>query len=104
MALSDICLEWLQVDTERMARVDPSLLATPVPSCPGWDVAYVIAHTSWVHRYWTSALRLAEGEDARISSVPRWPDDVDVFVWLREGLVGLLRALDETPASKTVSR
>ena len=53
MALSDTCLEWLQVDTERMARVDPSLLATPVPSCPGWDVAYVIAHTSWVHRYWT---------------------------------------------------
>jgi uncharacterized protein (TIGR03083 family) len=102
MASGDSYLAWLQLDAERMATLDPTRLATPVPSCPDWDVAHVVAHTSWVHRYWTYALRHPEGEEARTSAVSLWPDDVDVFAWLREGLVDLFAALHDTPPTKPV--
>jgi uncharacterized protein (TIGR03083 family) len=103
MALSDSYLAWLQLDAERMATLDPALLATKVPTCPEWDVAGLIDHTAWVHRYWTYALGRPEGEVPRISSVAPRPDDVEIIGGFRASLAALVGALRDTPPSKSVS-
>lgn len=102
MTRNDLDLDRLRLEVARMAALDPASFATRVPTCPGWDVGHVVAHTSWVHRYFAYVLRQPEGTQARRSAVPLWPDDVDVLSWLYEGVDDLIAAMRATPSSKTV--
>lgn len=72
-------------------------LTTPVPTCPGWDVAELLAHTTMVQRW---ALAQLSGTD--LADVP---DEVELRAWVldrpsvvHDGIVDLADALRDAPA------
>lgn len=73
-------------------------LATPVPSCPGWDLRALAEHLGSVHRWAARAAATASAPPAQNGTPP--PDDDDgpaLGRWLRTGaadLVATLRTLD----------
>ncbi len=82
------------VDTLRLAD-----LTTPVPACPGWDLADLIRHLGTVHRWAEWHVRnLAETRHASDAIGIATPDDIASLIeWLAEGaelLVATLRACD----------
>ncbi len=75
-------------EIRRMADVcrgaDP---ATPVPSCPGWDVAELLRHTGRVHRWAATMVERSSQERLRREDMD-WsiPDDpVELADWLAAG-------------------
>ncbi|WP_214110588.1 maleylpyruvate isomerase family mycothiol-dependent enzyme [Acrocarpospora catenulata] len=81
-------------EVTRMARAvqdrDP---ATPVPSCPGWDLARLVAHTGNVHRWATAMVRdltqkRYERDDADLTGAGD-----DLAGWLAAGAGPLTEAL-----------
>jgi uncharacterized protein (TIGR03083 family) len=65
-------------------------LAAPVPATPDWDLAGLIAHTSFVHRYvsaWMDA-----GAPQKRDVVPE--PSGDVVDWFAAGVDGLIARLD----------
>jgi uncharacterized protein (TIGR03083 family) len=105
-------LTWTRVEADRMTDLDGGALTTPVPACPGWDVADLLSHTGWVHRYWRYVVRLPEGErPGRETSMaaglpkagsPQHPDG-DLVAWFRDGVDQLLQTLCETPPAKAIT-
>ena len=84
------------VEIARMAAVtegtDPQ---TPVPSCPGWGLAKLVAHTGITHR-WAStivATRATEGLSALDAGLPGEPAEYPQ--WLASGAAPLLSVLRE---------
>lgn len=73
-------------------------LTVPVPSCPGWDLAALVAHQGRVHRW--AERTVATRAQARIDGAgleERPPTGVDAASWLRDGgdrLVATLLAVD----------
>lgn len=98
----DEYLSSIRADGDRLGRIEPADLGRRVPSCPDWDVAGLMAHTSWVHRWVTYVVGLPEGEKPARDAVPRWSGEGDVVAWYREGLDGLLAALEATPPDRSV--
>ena len=77
-------------------------LGAPVPSCPGWRVRDLLAHTGYVHR-WAAGF-VAEGRTDPVDT-PDEPDllrlappDADLLAWFRKGHAALVRTLREAPA------
>jgi uncharacterized protein (TIGR03083 family) len=74
-------------------------LSTPVPTCPGWDLAELVRHQGRVHRWagWHVAHLAAERAEASTIGIT-FPDaDNDLPAWLASGgeeLVTTLRAAD----------
>ena len=68
----------------------------PVPSCPAWTTAHLVAHQGMVHRWACAHLR---GGD--LSNVPLQSqivnDEPDLVGWFRFGLVDLLEAIADAP-------
>jgi uncharacterized protein (TIGR03083 family) len=68
----------------------------PVPSCPAWTAAHLVAHQGMVHRWAAAHLR---GGD--LSNVPLQSqvvnDEPDLIGWFRDGLVDLLEAIADAP-------
>lgn len=76
-------------------------LTAPVPTCPGWNVLDLIAHTGLVHRWATAVVSQTEPPaEADVQAQAR--SAVDVLDWLDEGLVDLLNALVGAPADLKV--
>lgn len=76
-------------------------LTAPVPTCPGWTVLDLIAHTGMVHRWATAVLSQTDPPaEADVQAQAR--SAVDVLDWLDEGLVDLLNALAGAPADLQV--
>jgi len=78
-------------DADRLAEViahhDP---ATPVPTCPGWDLRRLVVHVGNVHRWAATAAATAAAPPSR----PADPDtDVDLARWLRQGATALVDTL-----------
>lgn len=74
-------------------------LRAPVPSCPGWDVADLLRHVGFVHR-WASGY--VAGSVTSMVDVPGeadvltlGPGDDVLLDWFRAGHADLVRALDE---------
>ena len=74
----------------------------PVPSCPGWRVRDLLAHTGYVHR-WAAGF-VAEGRTGPVDT-PGEPDllrlapaDGDLLAWFSEGHAALVRTLRDAPA------
>ncbi|GAA2914017.1 maleylpyruvate isomerase family mycothiol-dependent enzyme [Streptosporangium fragile] len=70
-------------------------MSTPVPACPGWDLAGLVSHTGGVHRWVAAMVRdLAERRYDRRAMDMGMPADADGYAaWLREGAVFLPEAL-----------
>lgn len=73
-------------------------MGTPVPTCPGWSVADLVAHQGMIHRWAAANLRHEEapfGTEAEVLSAVGADALSD---WFREGADHLLATLSEVPA------
>ncbi|MFJ8627700.1 maleylpyruvate isomerase family mycothiol-dependent enzyme [Kitasatospora sp. NPDC093550] len=84
---------------EAAARTE---LSAPVPTCPDWQLADLLRHIGYVHRWATAfpsrGLRAPlddAGADAVVGLVP---SDAGLLDWFREGHAALVDALSEAPA------
>jgi uncharacterized protein (TIGR03083 family) len=78
------------VDVARKAGLD-----TAVPTAPEWDVRDLVAHQGMVHRWATDNVlgRKADPEAYRSEGL----ESPDPVLWLRDGGLRLLKALEEAP-------
>jgi uncharacterized protein (TIGR03083 family) len=87
---------WLADEGETFAAtVDGADPATPVPTCPGWSVADLVAHVGSYHR-WVADLLAEAGQEPRAPYALRPGPDDDLAGWYRDGLGALLKAVDAT--------
>jgi uncharacterized protein (TIGR03083 family) len=71
-------------------------LSAAVPSCPGWDVAALVAHQGMVHRWAVANLsgdsdHRTEDSEAAAAAAP------DLLAWFDEGVPALTKILIEAP-------
>jgi uncharacterized protein (TIGR03083 family) len=93
-------LEWIRTDGERLAAVAELGLEAEVPSCPGWTVADLVAHTGVVHRHKVQIV--SEGwRDGQPAPVE--PPAAEVLSWYRRGLDDLLDTLAAHEPAETVA-
>jgi uncharacterized protein (TIGR03083 family) len=76
-------------------------LATPVPACPGWDVAELVWHLLGVHYFWRS---IAAGalQDPREVAEPDRPADAELVGAFRDGAAALMEVLAATDPATPV--
>lgn len=85
-------LRTIRSEGEALGAVAVADLAVRVPSCPDWDVAGLVGHTGWVHRWVTSILAAPPGEKVSARDVPVAPAGDAVLGWYAEGLAALTAA------------
>ena len=95
-------LELLRHDGDALAAAAERDLSAPVPSCPEWNVAELVLHTSEVHRHKAAVIRSGGlSWDQR----EQGPSDPSAVVdWYRAGLDDLeelFRTSDENAPAKT---
>jgi mycothiol maleylpyruvate isomerase-like protein len=84
-------LEGLRAALLALVRyADRAGLGAPVPTCPGWVVRDVVAHTGHAHRATAAMLR---GEEPAGAVEP----DGDPMEWLRDGAIELVEAITRAP-------
>ncbi|HET8914259.1 MAG TPA: maleylpyruvate isomerase family mycothiol-dependent enzyme, partial [Propionibacteriaceae bacterium] len=71
-------------------------LTAPVPSCPGWDVAALVAHQGMVHR-WAAAHVSGDSDHRTEDSEAAAAAAPDVVAWFDEGVHALTKILSEAP-------
>lgn len=89
-------LDALASDGARLSEAArPLPFDTPVPSCPGWTLRDLLAHTGGVHRGRCEVVRrrLTTRPDFE---APEAPPDGHLVEWYDEGLAGLLAVLRST--------
>ncbi len=82
------------------ANAGATSLATPVPTCPGWDVLDLVVHTGMVHRWAAASVVPPASAAGRVD-----PEEheragrgaADVLDWFDEGATALLQALADAP-------
>lgn len=73
----------IATDAERVAALADSHASSPVPSCPGWDVARLAGHVGRVHRMALSVLTNPDGgfpDPASLEKPPTEPSSVGDYV------------------------
>ena len=97
----DALIDAFEGEAGALAAAAEHGLDAPVPSCPGWDVAELVAHMGSIHRWARLAIRATD----MVAPPPRRPPDVErgpAFVpWLRAGAAALaqeMRAADPEAA------
>lgn len=93
-------LVWTRADGDRFAAAAELGLDAAVPSCPGWTVADLVAHTGVVHRHKVQIV--GEGWLDEMPEPPAAPED-GVVEWFREGLDQLLAVLAAHDPSERVA-
>lgn len=92
----DARLRLIEDSGARLVRwAESAGLGAPVPTCPGWSVADLVAHQGMVHRWATANL---VGGDAPFEDEPAVLASVGsrrLADWFREGVAGLLTTLTE---------
>ncbi len=89
-------LEHLRSDGDALSAAAERDLDAHVPSCPDWNMADLVRHTSQVHRHRTVLARLGRTEFPKDLKPEPGPEDVGALVgWYRAGLDGLIDALQE---------
>src|SRR5215472_429357 len=68
----DALIDAFEGDAGALAAAAERGLDAPVPSCPGWDVADVVAHVGSIHRWARLAVRATD----MVAPPPRRPPDV----------------------------
>lgn len=74
--------------------------ASPVPSCPGWDLGRLLRHLGATHRWAETVVRTRAARplpDTEVNHPPERPGEgaVELGAWLAEGAEGLAGALRE---------
>lgn len=87
-------LRTIRSEGEALGAVSAADLTVRVPSCPDWDVAGLVGHTGWVHRWVTMILEAPPGEKVSAREVPTAPAGAAVLDWYAEGLAALGAAFD----------
>lgn len=73
-------------------------LGAAVPTCPGWTVRDLLAHTGMVHRWATAVVAGEHPKQVDTEALERAGLDApDVVDWVDVGLEDLLRTLDRAP-------
>jgi uncharacterized protein (TIGR03083 family) len=90
----DRCLAVIEsAARDLVERAESAGLAAPVPTCPDWSVADLVAHQGMVHRWATSHVRHdgadIPGEQEIVAQVPA----DQLLAWFTEGARDLLVAL-----------
>ena len=83
-------LEWIHADGERLAAVAELGMDAEVPSCPGWTVADLVAHTGVVHRHKERIVR-EKWQDGQ--PLPGEAPADGLIAWYRDGLDRMLDVL-----------
>ena len=97
-----LAIETLRREGSRMAEAAAAGgLDAAVPTCPGWQLRDLVAHTSGVHRWATTYVR--EARTAPIdadeeAAIMRPPGDADLLAWFGDGHCALVDALAAAPA------
>ena len=92
----DTYLEHLRRDGDALAVAAAKDLGAHVPSCPEWNVADLVRHTSQVHRHRIALARLGGTEFPKGLEREPGPENVDDLIdWFRGGLDELIEALRE---------
>ena len=88
-------LDSLRADVATVAATPTDRFDAPVPACPAWSIADLIAHLGRVHR-WARA-SLAEPRDGGLPTFPPRPDASGpaLLEWFREGATELIAALSD---------
>jgi uncharacterized protein (TIGR03083 family) len=68
----------------------------PVPSCPAWTAAKLVAHQGMVHCWAAAHLRGGDLSDVPLQSQVV-NDEPDLIGWFRDGLVDLLETIADAP-------
>lgn len=95
----------IERETAAFARLlDESDPATPIPTCPGWDLVALAKHTGIVHRWATQMICNDATERLDFRKVDRnLPDTAAGYgQWLRAGGAALVAALSSRPPEATV--
>jgi hypothetical protein len=87
----------LQADGLRLVEAAGRSPGAPVPSCPEWDAAALVVHTSAVH-HWAAGILRHRATDRPARDVPEavTADWVAADAWYREGLALVAGALADT--------
>ena len=88
-------LELLRSEGEALAGAAERDLKAPVPSCPEWDMAALVRHTSQVHRRRAAVVRRRSIEPPEGIEADPGPKDDDIVAWYRDGVDDLLDAFSE---------
>ncbi|WP_157474587.1 maleylpyruvate isomerase family mycothiol-dependent enzyme [Parafrankia sp. EUN1f] len=98
--------EALLTETDLLADLyrdrDPT---TPVPTCPGWTLAQLVAHVGGAHRWTATMVTHRSTENIDYATVPdvRRPHDQQAAVeWLRDSARQIITAVDATGAEVPV--
>lgn len=87
----------LAAEGAALADAADGRLDRPVPTCPGWTVAELVAHLAGVHS-WVGRVIAAGGERVSRRETPTPPEDGGALLaWYRAGLADLLVALSVDP-------
>ena len=95
-------IEALRTEGDRMAdAIGAAGAEAEVPTCPGWVMRDLAQHMGGVHRWATglvSTPRPEPGDAGLDAIVGQWPADGELGPWFREGLAGLVSALEAAPS------
>src|SRR5262245_13029807 len=78
-----------------VASVEQTGLTAPVPTCPGWTGANLLAHQTMVHRWATGLITGASAEPPDDAVILNTVTDLPAYV--REGAAELAAALRSAP-------
>ena len=90
----------LRAEGDALAAAAQKDLTAHVPSCPEWDVAELVRHTSEVHHHKAAVIR-SEGKDGQSVERDKGPSEPErVLDWYREGLDDLYQLLSTTDPNR----
>jgi uncharacterized protein (TIGR03083 family) len=97
--------DWLEAVRTNAALLARAVRAAgpgaPVPTCPGWTVADLLAHIGRRHRWATEIVDTKAQERVGRSNIPGPGEGDDPVEWFEAGAAGVVRALEtidpETP-------
>lgn len=95
----DRCLAVIEAAAAALAeRAEGAGLTAPVPTCPAWSVAELVAHQGMVHRWATSHVRNDGAEVPTEEQILAEVPAEKLLAWFTEGVRDLLLALRLAPA------
>jgi uncharacterized protein (TIGR03083 family) len=93
----DVFLTVLATEGEALAVAAEGRLDRPVPPCPEWKIAGLVAHVGRVYA-WTRQVIAAAGEPVSSRSGESAPEDPDALLgWYRDELAQTVQALSVDP-------
>ena len=87
-----VYLEALRSDGAALSRAARGSPSAPVPSCPGWSMADLVAHVGQVHRDKAGIVRAGGSERPPRAEDPTVTGDA-LLAWYDEGLADLVEVL-----------